>query len=325
MTEVEKILATNARRFFRTVLRAKDSFEGTYKYSEYVGQEASDLITKGLQSNEPFAVSRFGYSELRAILTYLHIQESTYNYKKIIRFARGLKVEPWWSPNTIRIITHNAGIFPPKIPVIESFCKLVLGSISSIDILGSWLGGEQWIKPLMPKTKFIRFHDFYHFLHPNPWTQALAGRNVLVIHPFSKSIENQYRKRDLIYSGPHILPQFSLVTYKAVQSIAGNKPPEYNTWFEALEKMKEDISKIEFDVAIIACGAYGMPLSIFIKQELKRKSIHLGGNAQILFGIKGSRWESDPEFAKLFNDHWVRPLPEETPRGHKSIDDNCYW
>lgn len=325
MSEIEKIAATNARRFFRTVLGKKDSFEGTYQYSEYEGQEASDLILNGLQSNQPFAVSRFGYSELRAVLTYMHILEPTHTWRKIFQYAKGSKVEPWWSENTIRIITHNAGLFPAEISVIEAFCKLVLNDIPEIDVLGSWLGGERWIKHLMPETKFMRFHDFYHFLHPNPWTSALAEKDVLVVHPFSKSIDGQFKKKDLIFSGAHTLPSFNLITYKAVQSIAGNKPAGFNSWFDALEKMKSDISKIKFDIAIIACGAYGMPLAIYVKRDLKKKSVHLGGNAQILFGIKGGRWENDPEFVKLFNEHWVKPLPEETPQGHRTIDENCYW
>lgn len=74
--------------------------------------------------------------------------------------------------------------------------------------------------------------------------------------------------------------------YKSVQSIAGQKTP-YKDWFEALEKMKNDIAKIDFDVAIIGCGAYGLPLAGYIKEELHKKSIHIGGGTQLLFGIKG--------------------------------------
>ena len=45
-----------------------------------------------------------------------------------------------------------------------------------------------------------------------------------------------------------------------------------------------------FDVAIIGCGAYGMPLAAMLKQAGKQ-AIHLGGATQLLFGIKGKRWE----------------------------------
>ncbi len=44
-----------------------------------------------------------------------------------------------------------------------------------------------------------------------------------------------------------------------------------------------------------------------------KSGIHLGGATQILFGIKGKRLESIPAVSNLINEHWVRPLPEETP------------
>ncbi len=325
MTRIEKNIALNLRRFCRVVLGLKDSFETTSDHCDYFGQQASDIIRNGLESSMPFAVSRFGHSELRALLTYLHIRESEPRLKKVLKYAKGSKVEPWWYEHTLTKITHNAGVFPKEIGIIEDFCRLLLREIDQIDVLGSWLGGERWIKPTMPHTKFIRFHDFYHFLHRDPWTLALKGKRILVVHPFAKSIQSQYRKKSNIFEGVHVLPDFDLITYPAVQSIAQNIPGGFSTWFDALNRMKQDIAKISFDIAILGCGAYGMPLATFIKKDLNAKAVHLGGNVQVLFGIRGTRWETDPEFHHLFNPFWIKPLPEETPVGHESIDGNCYW
>lgn len=325
MTGIEKAIAICARRFFKHVLRYEDKFETTSLNCDYFNQGASDLIRLGLESNHPFAVSRFGYSELRAVLTYIHIHEKESVFRKIVTYLKGEKVEPWWHKNTVKIITHNAGVFPNRIEVIEKFCQLILKDISQIDVLGSWLGGDACVRARMPNTKFMRFHDFYHFLHSRPWTEALKGKKILVVHPFSQSIQSQYRIKNTIYSGVHTLPDFELITYKSIQSIAGNTPKGFDNWFQALDFMKSEISNIDFDIAILGCGAYGMPLAISIKRDLKKKAIHLGGNTQILFGISGSRWENDPAFSHIFNTHWAKPLPQETPLGHETIDDNCYW
>lgn len=325
MNIIEKQLAVTLRRIFRLGLGYEDKFETTSDNCDYFGQAASDLIRNGLESTAPFAVSRFGHSELRTLLTYLHIREKTSNLRKLFSFVKGEKVEPWWSENTLKLITHNAGLFPREIKVIEKFCQLVLEDMKEIDVLGSWLGGEKWIKHLLSNTKFIRFHDFYHFLHANPWTTALKGKKVLVVHPFAKSIRSQYRLKEKIFTGVHTLPDFELITHKAVQSIAGNKPAGFDTWFQALDSMKSDFAATDFDVAILGCGAYGMPLAAFIKRDLKKKAIHLGGNTQILFGIAGSRWKHDPNFTHIFNSYWSKPLDEETPVGHETIDSNCYW
>lgn len=324
MNTTEKQAAILLRRVFKYVLGYKDAFETTSDNAQFFYQEASDLIKQGLESDAPFAVSRFGYSELRAILTYLHIKDHSHRWRKVLSFAQGKNVEPWWHENTVKIITQNAGVFPVSIDIIERFVEETLREIEEIDVLGSWLGGEVRIKHLMPTTKFMRFHDFYHFLHKSPWTSSLENKKVLVVHPFEESIKKQYNKKELLFAEPYTLPDFDLKTIRAVQSIAGNNPKGFNSWFEALDSMKSKISATEFDVAILGCGAYGMPLATYIKR-LGKKAIHLGGNTQILFGIKGQRWEKDPQFSKVFNKHWVRPNITETPVGHETIDGNCYW
>ena len=88
--------------------------------------------------------------------------------------------------------------------------------------------------------------------------------------------------------------------------------------------MEERISKIDFDVALLGCGAYGLPLAASIKR-MGKKAVHLGGATQILFGIKGKRWEEIPKIAKLFNENWVRPSEEERPDNFSEIEGGSYW
>jgi len=45
--------------------------------------------------------------------------------------------------------------------------------------------------------------------------------------------------------------------------------------------MKNEISEIDFDVAIIGAGAYGLPLASYIK-EMGRQAIHMGGSTQMV-------------------------------------------
>lgn len=64
---------------------------------------------------------------------------------------------------------------------------------------------------------------------------------------------------------------------KPVQSIADNKEGlPYETWFDALNDMKSKIKEIDFDIAIIGAGAYGMFLAQYVK-TLGRQAIHGGG------------------------------------------------
>jgi hypothetical protein len=122
-----------------------------------------------------------------------------------------------------------------------------------------------------------------------------------------------------------LLPAFELDVIPAVQSIAGQKT-QFVDWFVALESMKEEIAKRTFDVCILGCGAYGFPLASFVK-KMGGKAIHLGGVTQLIFGIKGKRWENFIvyPYENLFNKYWVRPSNEEVPKNSKIVEGGCYW
>ena len=130
-----------------------------------------------------------------------------------------------------------SGFFPPKIDKIEQFCELFINDIKEIDVLGSWLLDEKYVKDSIRKAKQVVLEDLEPFFASSPWTRALEGKKILVVHPFSESIESQFKKRELIFEND-FLPQFELKTIKAVQSIAGSKT-QFSDWFEALEYMKE--------------------------------------------------------------------------------------
>lgn len=158
------------------------------------------------------------------------------------------------------------------------------------------------------------------------WTQALKGKKVLVVHPFEHSIREQYKKRQHIFERAEvegILPDFDLITLKAHQTIAKNKT-NFKSWFDALDDMCEKCTLLDFDIAIIGCGAYGFPVAAHIKR-MGKVAIHFGGATQLLFGIMGNRWEKDSVLSEIVNEYWVRPSKEERPRNSEGVEGACYW
>ena len=127
----------------------------------------------------------------------------------------------------------------------------------------------------------------------------------------------------MLWDDPVVLPAFELKTIKAVQSIAGEDVP-YRDWFEALDSMKAQMDSMDYDIAIIGCGAYGFHLAAHAKR-MGKKAVHLGGATQILFGIKGKRWDELPEVSKFYNEYWVYPSPDETPQNKGRVEGGCYW
>ena len=108
-----------------------------------------------------------------------------------------------------------------------------------------------------------------------------------------------------------------------MQSLSG-EDNRFKNWFESLEYMKDEIAKKDFDIALIGCGAYGLPLASHVKR-LGKIGIHMGGCLQLLFGIKGKRWDKDPKISKFYNDSWIRPMEVDKPKNYLKVEDGCYW
>lgn len=299
---IEKIKQTNffswyKKRFYQTNIR-------DYK-NTFLESKACDLLLKELLTNKkPCMITRFGSTELKILEA--ADKKKTFNDK--LRY----------------IIRNNAGVFPTDDETLNKFSKLYFEDIGNIDLLGIWFNPyeDKICDKYCKNSKITTLRNLEPYFSDEPWSYYLKKKKVLVIHPFSQSIESQFKKRELLFNDRNVLPAFDLISYPAVQSLGGND--DYKSWFDALEKMKNDISKIDFDVAIIGAGAYGLPLASYVK-NIGKKAIHLGGATQMLFGVYGQRWAINPDFKNIINEHWVKPTPNEKPKNAKKVENACYW
>lgn len=290
---------------------------------DYMGQLASDLIKKTIASNQPCMIARLGSTELRAILRHLYISDRRHPLIKFNAYMRG-EIDPfWWDSGIQNAMSELSGFFPVTEKYLTQFGDRMLQDLGNIDILGSWLESEVKVAQFFPQAAIVPLEDLEPYYHENPWSEVLQDKVVLVIHPFEQSIRSQYSKRQLLFRDPRVLPNFELKTLRAVQSIA-NAQVQFSSWFDALESMCEQISQTQFDIAIIGAGAYGLPLTSYIKQ-IGKQAIHMGGATQILFGIKGKRWDDRPFFQQLYNEHWARPATSEVPEKAQVVEGGCYW
>jgi hypothetical protein len=323
MNTVTSIFLKTCRRMYR-IISPSSAFDNSIKI-DCSGQAASDLIKERLATEAPCLICRFGSGELSATLQHVDVNKDVSNSRiKTLKYIQG-KIGPfWWDDSTKRGMGLGPGLFPVNEQTLTDFGERILSDIQNIDVLGSWLPEERRLAHLFPTAQVVTLPDLEPYYHANPWSEVLEDKVVLVINPFEESIRSQYEKRDTLFKDPRVLPKFKLKTLKAVQSIAGNTPTGFSSWFEALDWMCDRVQDIEFDVAIIGAGAYGLPLASFVK-SMGKKAVHLGGATQILFGIKGKRWDDNPFFQQLFNEDWIKPLPTETPTNFQNIESGCYW
>lgn len=277
----------------------------------YTAEDAHKVIYDFICSGNPFMVGRYGSIELFCTAK----ENLGISYKKA---------------SSLETLCNNAGFFPNNNDCLKRFSDLIVSSSRFCDVQGVWYlpfedyAVENWLREDVVLTELRYLEPWFS---STPWTKALAGKNVLVIHPFANTIERQYRiNREKIFQNNDLLPEFNLITVKAVQTIAGTKDERFSTWFDALEYMYNEAMKEDFDIALIGCGAYGYPLAAKIKAS-GRQAIHMGGVLQAMFGIKGKRWEVDPNpiVRNLYNEYWVRPDQSDIPTENQRVENGCYW
>jgi hypothetical protein len=218
----------------------------------------------------------------------------------------------------------NAGFYGSN--DFMTYAKLYKDACNNSDLHAYWnfQGFVEMEDFLVPEEKILLEPGALEsFRFESPWTKEFLGKKILIVSPFKSTIDNQLLVKDKIWQNKDVLPEAEYITYKSVQSIGGKGP--HKDWYESFQIMCKDISNIDFDIALLGCGSYGMPLGNYIKKELKKSAIYVGGGLQLYFGIKGKRWDNSPDITKFYNEYWTRPSQEETPELGKYVEGGCYW
>ena len=286
--------------------------------------KVSDIIYNFLADDKPCMIGRYGATELSMVVNYLGITTKTHS---IYRFIKGQEPEWWWNHNIMMQMQQWSGFFPPTEEKLSQFCRLMLDDAKEMDICGVFSSVEplmRYVETYMSSPLYVPLYTYSPFVSTRPWSRILKGKKVLVIHPFAELIIKQYQRREQLFDNPDVLPEFDLKVIKAVQSLGGESNG-FADWFEALQYMKNEMDRTDYDICLIGCGAYGFPLAAHAKRQ-KKKVVHFGGELQLLFGIKAIKCGLPRDFyQKLFiNPAWVRP--EEYKNAHSlKVENACYW
>lgn len=280
-------------------------------------EESNNYLIKLFETNKPFIISRLGIGSETFITT-------EYISNKNI--------------NTLYIasLDNNAGIYDSQknLHVIKIYCeeynKCIKNSKALACFDNSSIENHQnfFIKIYnLDKVSYKVLEPFYCCLENiKPWTNYLLGKKILIINPFVDSMKKQLDNKFQIFKDkPIFLEGQEFVFYKSYQTSAGNHI--HKNWIETFTKMCFDIKNLEFDIALLGCGGYGLPLSNFIYEKMGKQAIYVGGGLQLLFGIMGKRWESIPMWQKIMseNPNFIRPSNEEIMKNNNRIEGGCYW
>ncbi|WP_156635600.1 hypothetical protein [Methylobacterium sp. Leaf123] len=177
---------------------------------------------------------------------------------------------------------------------------------------------------------YLHAYDFIERIVSNKFTlfnllsELLPGKKVLVISPFSQtSVEQQSRKHKFFKN--YTYPEFDLVTYDTPITYAGLPQEMYpdKSWQATVDRMNSEISAIDFDIALLSCGSYAMPLGIHIRDVCGKHAVYVGGCLQLFLGIMGRRWSGLPFFMDQMNpENFVTPAEGKKFHGIVTVDEN---
>ena len=278
--------------------------------------DSNTKIKELIEQDKPFSIVRLGSAESYISRDYLINNKINKHYLK----------------DSINL----NGIYSKKKDINKFilFCDYHNNSIKNSDILASFnnilvdIQNYYSSKYNLPKIHSRSLEPFY-IMQENkiPWSHSLKDKKVLIINPFVASFQKQLDNGFQIFKNKKLFhDDQEFVFYKSFQTIAGNHI--HSDWFETFTIMCEDIKKLDFDIALLGCGGYGLPLCDFIKTKMKKSAIYIGGGLQLMFGVMGKRWEVREDWKKIIKDNdtkFIKPSKEEKCSNYKQIEDGCYW
>lgn len=269
--------------------------------------ETNDIIAKCLNENKTINYMRFGLGYETII---------PYNIEKDIDYR------------SIKEKSHlHSGLYGDEKDFIFYYEQFV-DSVKNRDIFLKW--NVQWLNNyenyFLEKYKkdciYTEAGSNESFRFENPFSYHFKDKKILVVNSFKESIDKQFKIKDNLFKDKKVLPDFELITYKSVISYCMEKP--HSGWKESYQYMIDDISKIDFDIALVGCGAYSQPIVNFIYSSMNKTALNTAGGTPLYFGILGKRWNNDNFINKVNKEYWIQPI-EQKPEKYYMIENGCYW
>ena len=276
---------------------------------------SNQYLIKLIERREPFTVTRIGSIESFVSLDYM-------KNSKIIK-------------NRVLCLGNNAGIYCTDKNDVIHFSKLYFNSVINTTAFAWWTMEFLQIPQNLMKPKNVpsintRVLEPFYLCSENqiPWSHYLKDKKVLIVSPFVDSIRKQNESGFRIFSDGRklFLDGQIFVYYKAYNTSAGNHI--HKNWIETFDIMCKDIINLDFDIALLGCGGYGLPLCDFIKNKMEKSAIYIGGGLQMMFGVMGNRWEKTEYWKNIIKEHnpkFIRPSGSEVLKNCNKVENACYW
>lgn len=299
----------------KTLLYRKSKIKFVKQKQKYVGRvyknisSGNEYIKDKILSGEAFSCIRPGFDEINTVCLWdEHEWLKTERYKK-------MNVAKWVDDDKI----------------LAKWVDAYKQAMSNADMIGVYL--RQTMGEYLWRSYSAEQTVYYDMECVNgasiigqkyPWTMALKGKKVLIVSMFVDTMQSQYKRIENIWKDKLIWPSMDVIWLKSIFYAPNTDNQGMGDVLGVLEKMKKQVAQTDFDVALLCCSFFGTLLAGEIK-KMGKQAIQMGGDMQLLFGIKGRRWEGTKNVTDCYNEYWVRPSEKERPVNYQDIESGCYW
>jgi hypothetical protein len=278
-------------------------------------QKDNLYIKEIIQQNKPFFIGRIAGCELKVAYC----------------FHKGDLLDV---VDELKELENNAGIYTKDMKSLALYSQKLIESYDNSTVIAEWEqegkvfahtgSGQEFITKRTPTTHKIDALSLEPYYFKDNWMSSLKGKKILIIHPFSKTLQKQVPNIKSIFPDRSWFEDCEFDFATPPLTLAGNH--QNKDWQEHLTLFLESLrTKTDFDLALVAAGGYGMLISDYIFKEMNKSVMYIGGALQLFFGVIGKRWFDNKEILKLVNDDWVRPDKGDKPDNFTRVEKGCYW
>jgi hypothetical protein len=290
--------------------------------SEERRREGAYELVRAVREYRPYAAGKLGTSEYNALQWYITHRKGTITPKQYPRI----------------VLTHmvvNAGLFPARPDILDSWCEhMICEVLPSMDYMVEWLHETRFLNIYAPTSKrgvLRSLEPYYESDSANRYTLSISKTaKIAIISPFADSIALQIPKLPTLWStcpiwpiDAHFIP---IKTYFSplVASETTSWPTDVDDWMAARDHIVKQVQESGTQYVFIGCGALSLPIAVALKR-IGCIVFHTGGATQIMFGIKGGRWDTHSIISGFYNEYWIRPAVHEIPTRSDAIERGCYF
>jgi hypothetical protein len=157
---------------------------------------------------------------------------------------------------------------------------------------------------------------------------AKRRARILLVTGFAASIHRQLPRLATVHPDLELAPLRVRLLRTPLDAFREPRHREYPDWAAALAALEasDEWDATRSDVALLGCGAFGMPLAAHARSR-GLAALYVGGRLPALFGVVGRYDRKLPQVRARINQHWIAPLPEETPEAARasSHESHGYW